>query len=492
MAFNGGKSQVQSQTLLEGGDYPFINMMKTMQSWTYISPQLPVVPIDLDTDGYPKVINNSGVSNIIFLPPSKLGPGTTWVMDWDGRGQAGIYNNSGGSTNITNGATFSNVGGAASNYVEFNLPTSEDGQCTIYINAVGTAGSDYVHNMRVYLLSEKTRINAGEIFGQDFLNVLTTANPGVIRFLNWQNTNYSAVSTYATEKPESYYSYYADEYRGSLLVTSGIGGTGDNFTGTFGTGPPVDKMTLLYPPNHDSVGTNWMFNLNSTGYVPIYTMERAFYQVPYRNLSNGSLCVLVYDADAGVWFKQGGYSGNQSGINSGPPPSICVKLCMKVGAHPYFLVPTFAFDPLTDWVTSVDNYIQANAPSWMIPRYETPNENWNTQFFANNYSSIKSFASWGSGYNAPMDWAGRGASLLGQAIYTNRGNDKTKTQVIVGIQSSSFTGASNSNAKMNTVRAKGFMVGAFTNGIGQCHDVRGNTTLAVNDPVTIVPRMKTR
>ena len=271
------------------------------------------------------------------------------------------------------------------------------------------------------------------------------AKPGVIRFLNWQGTNNSTVTNYASEKPETYYSYAADEYRSSITITSG--GSGDAFTGTFGSGAPTDKLGILVRVDHSAVGTNWTFNLNGTGAVPIYSIDAPFYQTSNRAPNAGSLMHLVYDADANLWYKAGGFGGNQSGMRNGVPSSICMKLCAKIGAHPYFIVPNFATDPLTDWVTSVDNYIKANAPSWMIPRYEMPNENWNVSaFFASHYAADKSNAYWGSTYNFPHDWCGRAASLLGQAVYANRGNDKTKTQVIVGVQSSTYTAVSQSNA----------------------------------------------
>ena len=158
MAFNGGKSQVQSQFLLQGGDYPFINFIKTMQSWTYNNATV-VNPAELDGNGYLTTGVTNGVNNIMFIPPSKTGAGTTWCLDWDGRGNVNIAPSVGGAINITNGAILNNIGGSASNYVEFTFPSlvGGDGAINLYINGIGTNGSDYPHNMRLYLLSEKTR-----------------------------------------------------------------------------------------------------------------------------------------------------------------------------------------------------------------------------------------------------------------------------------------------------------------------------------------------
>jgi len=51
--FNGGRSQVNLNFLQIGGDYPFLNCMKTAQSWSFIDNSGPADPSTLDSNGYP-------------------------------------------------------------------------------------------------------------------------------------------------------------------------------------------------------------------------------------------------------------------------------------------------------------------------------------------------------------------------------------------------------------------------------------------------------
>jgi hypothetical protein len=158
-----------------------------------------------------------------------------------------------------------------------------------------------------------------------------------------------------------------------------------------------------------------------------------------------SLNTLVYDATLQAWirFGMGGGGGPTSiGIGNMVPPEICLQLCVEVGAHPYFVAPFLACDPMTDYIPSLAQYCKDNAPAWMIPRFEGPNELWNTAggFFQTGYAVAKANA-----YNDadPTHWSTRGdfnnwygkaMSTIGQAVSTVYANDRTKYHVIGGVQ----------------------------------------------------------
>ena len=100
-------------------------------------------------------------------------------------------------------------------------------------------------------------------------------------------------------------------------------------------------------------------------------------------------------------------------INNKWPIEIMLQLCFEVGAHPYWVSPYLVLDPLTDFMPSLMTYMQANAPSWMIPRFEIYNECWNFVRPGSSYAYYKANANWGSGTNE--DWCGKVGSVLGQA-----------------------------------------------------------------------------
>jgi hypothetical protein len=156
-------------------------------------------------------------------------------------------------------------------------------------------------------------------------------------------------------------------------------------------------------------------------------------------LVGGRFATFVWDAHIASWIKFGGdISAFDMYLANGVPPEVCFQLCKEMGAHPWFNVPFLSCDPITDWCSGLATYLQANAPSWMIPRYEvTPNETWNTIFPATTYAWLKAYAHWttNAGATNQDDWVGQVASTGGQAINAVYGSvNPAKAQVICGYQ----------------------------------------------------------
>lgn len=487
--FNGGKIQAQDYFLLQSGTYPFINMMKNMQAWTYNGGALngyPPIPTELDVDGYLTTTATGGVSNVTFIPPSKTGIGTTWVMTWSGRGTVFV----GGAT-VTSGA-FSNIGLGATGRCEFWLPVTEDGQFSVGISAV-TSSVDYPHDMKFFLLSEETSLNSGNILSTQFKSIFGN-NVGVWRTLDWQLTNAGLTTTWESRKSLNHYSYYADEYRAfdKDLARAGMSmygtttGTGTAYAATIGTGGPVNRRIVIVTWNTNQTGAA-TFDLNGTGAVPMVDVE-FMQRIPNGNLAAATLTsTLVYDADLNVWIKYGGNPGQSAGIKNGVPPEIILRTCIELRAHPYILVPFMAADPVSNFVTEFDDLIKTTGPAWMIPRWEPPNEAWNNSrnFFAYDYIFLKNTAQWGTTNDGNAYWYGRTASEIAQAVSVGRANDRTKYQSLCGVQSALYpVAASTTNPRLNSPRGRGFKVATFTAGSPNV-SVPGNT-YAVNDPVAIV------
>jgi hypothetical protein len=156
-----------------------------------------------------------------------------------------------------------------------------------------------------------------------------------------------------------------------------------------------------------------------------------------------SLNTLVYDAALNAWIKYGligGAIAGSVGIDAGVPPELCVQLCTEVGAHPYFIAPQMAVTPMTDYIPMLAKYCKDNGPAWMIPRFEGPNELWNTGFFQTGYASVmanlyKSIDPTHWLYDGDFhNWYGKVLSTIGQAVSVVYSNDRTKYHVIGGVQ----------------------------------------------------------
>ena len=123
-----------------------------------------------------------------------------------------------------------------------------------------------------------------------------------------------------------------------------------------------------------------------------------------------------------------------TGLQNGVPPELMVRLCAEVGAHPHFVAPPLALDPITDFIPKLAAYCRDNAPSWMVPRFEGPNELWNIAggFYQTTYAMAKSRAyGWGDDYH---NWYGKVMSVMGQAVSAAYGGDRSKYQVLCGVQ----------------------------------------------------------
>jgi hypothetical protein len=514
-SFNGGKSQVNFPMVGgQTGAFVFINRVKEGGSWTYSTGGGPVNPNDLDSNGYPTVITSGGVQTTTTLPSQTERSGN-YVATWDGTGTIILV----GDT-LVSGSKTSSGGVGAGRYVFSTTFTT----LTFGISAVG---SPYITNLQIFHANDETNLLGGEIFGPQFKARLAQANFGVYRFLGWQSGNFTNLTTWASRRPVSYYSYGAsNEFRASLFAGTTTN-VGDDYSATLGSGSPTDKQTVIVKFNasatHDKVagitftvatsrvtwtahglsanepvgfqfnggspntfptplsdGGNYYaiiidantiqlaatsgggaitlggtaqglfaarrqptFNLNGSGAVPIkQPTGTTCGSIAGNGPSTGGYSGMVYDATLGSWlsFGGGGSAFGNGYLQNFCPPEIMVQLCAEMGAHPYFVLPPLAADPLTDFYSQLASYIQSNGPAWMIPRFEGPNELWNTSpgFQQTTYATYKSLVyGWGNVFH---DWMGKVMSVMGQSVASVYGqaNLGTKYQVICGVQTSIF------------------------------------------------------
>ena len=294
-----------------------------------------------------------------------------------------------------------------------------------------------VDALQVFHVNDEAPLNAGEVFGVRFKQRLIEANFGVIRFLNWQAGNSTNVTTWATRKPISYVFYAGEEYRVGLyagLTTN----SGSAYSANLAGFTLVDKATVTVKVNASNSGPCTL-NVSGTGNINILDA----FCLPLSAGGNSypvggtwqSIATLVYDATLKAWIKQGGDVARGSmGLANGCPPELMIRLCAEVGAHPYFVTPALAIDPVTDYMPSLAAYCRANGPAWMIPRFEGPNELWNfaNGFLSTGFANAKATAyGWGSDYH---NWYGKVMSVLGQAISIVYAGDRSRYQVLAGVQ----------------------------------------------------------
>lgn len=494
--FNGGKSQVGVNFLQIANDFAFMNAVKSQQNWGYVDNTSNPDPNELDNDGMPlpgaNAFSHGGVYSKFFVPLQSERPGN-YVATWDGISDlytgmsatvlptatftgsvtAGILTAgapSGGT--IQKGMMISTLGGiigdqitgsagAAGTYFVTGLTTASSQSMTItggsktgssatgnryvfsttaYAFLMGfTAATTTPSNYKVFHVDDEAEINAGEILGKKFRTEWAyMGNPGVIRFLDWIPGNTTSISTWATRKPVSYVSYQAQELRPSMWggVTTNVG---DAYTASITpSGWPgfVDKATIIVRFN--ATATTDAATLTVAGTTK-NIRDRAGDATSTGNNTrptSGRLGTLVYDQTLDCFIKIGGdLADGTTGLNNGVPPEVMLQVATKLGAHPWVPTPYLAADPLTDFMPSMAAYFRDNGPSWMIPRFEGPNELWNNAagFYGTRYAWNKANVYWGVS-NGHHQWMGKTMSVLGQAISTVYSGDRSRYWVIVGVQ----------------------------------------------------------
>jgi hypothetical protein len=445
-AHNGGRTQVNLNFLQTGGDYPFLNALKTAQSWAWINnANSPVTPDVLDGNGYPTTILNTGVYTVFYVPPQASRPGN-YVITWDGNGT--IY--CGMANTLVSGSKTSTTG--SGRYV-FSTTASR------FVVGISSIGSPAISNMKVYHIDDEPDVLAGNVFGAKFKQRILEAKFGVIRFLNWQLGNTTNFTTWATRKPTTYVFYSGSEFRSSLYA-----GTTTNVGNAYSAAAPsgwtglVDKATVhvLFNASATQSGT-CSLNVGGTGDINILNESSGALSTGSNSYPVAStfqsLATLVYDAALNAWIKQGGDVAYGSvGLNGGVPPEMMVQLCAEVGAHPYFVAPPLACTPMTNWHAQLATYCKNNGPSWMVPRFEGPNELWNTKagFFQTGYANaIATAYGWGADYH---NWYGRAISTIGQDVSAVYGADRTKYQILCGVQTITGNSPSSSNPRLSSAK----------------------------------------
>ena len=441
-AFNGGRSQVNFNFLLNGGDFPFLNCLKMAQAWAYLDNSGPAEPSIFDTDGYPTRITNGGVYTVFFVPSQAVRPGK-YIATWSGNGT------------IHFGMQNTAVSGSKSSYTgagRYVFTTTDDR----FVFGISSVGSTHITNVKIFHEADETAVKAGEVFGTKFKQRLQQSNFGVIRFLNWQQGNTTNVTTWTTRRPVTFAYYAGSEFRASIYA-----GTTTNSGAAYSATLPgfrlVDKAMVTVRFNASATGPCTL-NINRTGAINIlsqYAAPLESWAYPIGN-SWQSIATLVYDAKLNGWIKSGGdISSGYQGIESGVPPEVLIQLCAEVGAHPYFVTPRLAIDPATDYMPSLAAYCKSVAPSWMVPRFEGPNETWNFSagFLATGYARAKSQAyGWGDDVH---EWYGKSVSVLGQIISSVYGNDRSRYQVLCGVQTMmgiTNWGTAASNARLQSTK----------------------------------------
>lgn len=194
-------------------------------------------------------------------------------------------------------------------------------------------------------------------------------------------------------------------------------------------------------------------NVGGTGQFPILSNTRP------PSVSGGgyitgnsinSFDTLVYDDLAKAYNRQGTI-GSPGLIQNGVPFSLFIKLSALVGAHPHFVALAYTVTPMTDWHKQAGAYCRDNGPSWMVPRFEGPNEVWNTPISTLYAGTISTLYGWGLDIN---NWYGKVVSTIGQDLNSVWPGDVNgvKYKVLCGCQATNFAAPTQNDPRLKSTK----------------------------------------
>jgi len=429
-AHNGGRTQVGTAGAGLDATFPFLNAFKYAQQWAFADHSA-WDPSLQDANGYMTSLggHSGGVEIGLNLPTQAERPGN-WVLLWDS-GQAGV-------TTFSCNTACSLISGSL---------TGANGRAVIVNSAafivlgLQVLGSPYPTNIRFVHVDDEASLAAGGIFTEEFLALMR--NVGVIRFMDWQSSNTSSVSHWADRKPVTYYNYATNYYPPSLVTTNQAtnGGSGNTYTLTRPGFVLTDKAQVICRFQQDQTATGTL-NVNGTGAISIGDPNGIPRPTVNANdpIFAGQYNMCTYDQSLNRWMIANTYNA-ANGINGGVPPEICLELCIQTGSHPWFNIPYMTCDwgtgqlpSLGDYTTQLATYCNANQPSWMVPRFETVNECWNSGpgFFGTQYAWNKQEVR--SGNRNENEWIGTTGSLIGQAVSAAYSADRSRYQMVAGFK----------------------------------------------------------
>jgi hypothetical protein len=500
--FNGGKSQVNFNFPSgNSGEYPFLNLLKSGGTWRYAVGNGAVDPNDHDTNGYPTVIRNGGQYLVTFIPSQSSRPGN-YVLTWDGNGTVYILGNNtliSGSKTSTGGSgrcVFSTT------EVQLGVGIQSIGTpCITNMKLYHAADEADVVAGRVFGNQFKAKLREANFGVYRFLNwqlgnasnLTTWATRKPVGYVSYggQELRAKLYAGQTSSNGDDYSVYFGTGEpvdKQTIILKFNASKVFPKKTVTFGSGSiikwpahglslndPVGFGGTTLPSPLTSSGNYYVNNVIDADTIQVANAPRGTTialsgtassdcfanRQPTLNLnltrkvalkdpsgntlgtSNspfaGNYATVVYDSALGSWLVFGGGTATASlCLSTGVPPEICVQLCAEMGAHPYFVLPALAADPLTDFASSLASYIRDKAPSWMIPRFEGCNELWNfaAGFNQTGYAVAKANAyGWGPDYH---NWMGKVMSLLGQAVAKVYSNDRARYQVLCGVQTAVF------------------------------------------------------
>lgn len=415
--------------LYAGGLFPFMNKIKASGDsghWEYSAGGRPATST-LNAQGMPTSVAGGSLRVIVQDEGLTYRSGRR-VLRWNGNQTftlSGAAVDTGESISGSHGSAYVILSNSVSPKTVTITLTATDGNLTelIWLHEDDEATYD----------AQKTATT--EPFGTKFLETLQDANPGVIRFLDWQYGNTSNIYNWSQRMPVDHYMYGASTFP-SALRGGTLGGASPTFTATQSGFALVDGATVIVDITAATTasGTTTL-NVSETGAKNIKLSDGTAWSRSATGTNRRATFTYVAVLDCYLFLS----TEFEEGLLGGVPPEVMIDLCNQIGAHGHFVCPGLACDTPSDYMQEFAEYAAATLEEGLQFRVEQgPNEFWNISFMPTQVGQqIATVRYGGSDTGRINDLYGRYGALIGNLVSTAFGGDTSRYAILCGVQTTS-------------------------------------------------------
>jgi hypothetical protein len=313
----------------------------------------------LDKDGEfvnPLPENTTRMERIFYSSPQDGLPdgfnriGEPWILKWDGGASA---------VSVVPALSQARVG----NRIEWVWGVNEGKQRVVFS---GIDLNDPPRNIRLCEARHEALLDANELFNPDWL-VKVREGSGIVRFMDWQNTNGNLSTLRFSDIPDENYCNYGGNSR-TPLIRGGL---------------PVTIMSGLAnkAQSHPWVCIPHAFGTKRlTAITNITNANPALVTSPGHHWENGEK-VLIYRVTGMTQLNQNVYTIGNSDPKSG---TLVLTRINSMDFDTYtssgFLASPFDLDDIAAEVTLLAAHFRDHVDSGLVTYFELSNETWNTLF----------------------------------------------------------------------------------------------------------------
>ncbi len=312
-------------------------------------------PLPADITHMSRIISGPNVE--LGLPPGYNPTGQSWVVKWDGVASSVTISGGGGVRQRQKG-----------NRLEWEWGAADRAQAVVF---TGIDRANPPRNIRVCEARLEARLDAGEIFHPDWLEVVRRGS-GVIRFMDWQAINSDRSTRRFSEIPQESYWRWGSPASSAPLTTTRLPG-----------GMPVSVMASLA---NTVQSLPWVcfpavFGTNKTARIEeISNSDPAAVRAPGHNLANGDR-IITYLVNGMTPVNRNSYTVANADTKAGTFELSGVdSTSFPKYASNGFITSPFDLNLIGKEVAQFAAYFRDHVSDELVTYYEYGNELWNAIF----------------------------------------------------------------------------------------------------------------